>query len=162
MEPDPLQAALARFAADLTIAGEPAVFDRVVERHLDLLLNLQAKGLRWPRVLKLLKQAGARRSDGADLSPDQLRTSISRAKRRRTALVTQPLLKPSRPPAISQVGQNSPIRSHRSDARDPDKPVADEPSVFQPRTTAFAKHRVDIIDPDLSEAALDAVRRRLR
>lgn len=161
MEPDPLQAALAQFAADLTVAGEPAVFDRVVERHLDLLLNLQAKGLRWPRVLKLLKQAGARRADGADLSPDQLRTSISRANRRRTVLVTQPLLAPFQSRA-SQLEQNSPIRSRWSEARDPDEPVPDEPSVVQPRTAAPAKRPVEIVDSDLSEADLDAARRRLR
>ena len=161
MEPDPLQVALARFAADLTVAGEPAVFDRVVERHLDLLLNLQARGLRWPRVLKLLKQSGARRSDGADLSSDQLRTSISRAKRRRTAPVTQPLPAPSQTQA-SQFGQNSPSRSRRSAARAPADPVPDEPSVVRPQTAAPAKRRVDIVDPDLSEADLDAVRRRLR
>lgn len=161
MEPDPLQAALARFAGDLTVAGEPAVFDHVVERHLDLLLNLHAKGLRWPRVLKLLKQAGARRSDGADLSSDQLRTSVSRAKRRRTARGAEPFAAPSRP-STRQVGQNSPIGSHQSDTRDPHKPVADEHPIFQPRPAAVAKHQVDVIDPDLSETDLDEVRRRLR
>ena len=148
MELDPLQAALARFASDLTVAGEPAVFDSVVERHLDVLLSLQAKGLRWPRVLKLLKQAGAQRSDGSDLSPDQFRASVSRAKRGRADLATEPYVLPAprrstKRVRIERVWLLPNDAHHTNDLR------ADAPPTPQPRREPPAKHWSAPFDPDL-------------
>lgn len=82
MPPDPLRAALERFAADLTVAGQPAVLDRAVERHLPTFQQALAAGLRWPAIARLLAQMGARRPNGGGLSSDQLRASFSRATRR--------------------------------------------------------------------------------
>lgn len=163
MDPDLLNVALHRFATDLTLAGEPTVFDAVVERHLDLLLDLQASGLRWPSVLKLLKQAGAQRLDGADLSPDQFRASISRAKRRRVAQTSRPIVSLSQ--QASEAGRNRPRHIPES-ARQTKEPGTHQRAVLPPQATSPAvlstEHKRDLHDPDLSEADLDAVRRRLR
>ena len=161
MDSEPLNAALARFAADLTIAGEPTVFDAVVDRHLELLLDLRAAGLRWPSVLRLLKRAGAQRPDGADLSPDQFRASISRAKRRRAARTRRPTVSGTQQ-TYSHAEANRPYRPDPSDGSRADEREADERVVIQPEASSPAPGHRDRHDPDLSQADLDAVRRRLR
>lgn len=161
MDPDQLNAALARFAADLTVAGEPTVFDAVVESHLDLLLDLQAARLRWPAVLKLLKLAGARRPDGADLSPDQFRASVSRAKRRRAARTVGPAASFAQQTS-GRAKPDRPMKPVRSDTRIAEQPDGGQRALIQPQTAPLAPHRRDHLDPDLSQDDLDAVRRRLR
>lgn len=72
-----------RFAADLNVAGEPAIFDQVVDKHLDT-LSLLKTSLRWRSIRNVLVRAGARRSDGVTaFSEDQLRASYRRMRLRR-------------------------------------------------------------------------------
>lgn len=85
MDAASLRADLERFAADLTIAGEPAIFDVVVARHLPVFVKAAHAGLTAPRIAKLLARTSSRRADGTPITADQIRASISRAKRRSAA-----------------------------------------------------------------------------
>lgn len=90
MDPASLRSGLEQIAADLTVAGEPVAFDVVVERHLPLFSQARAAGLRVPSIARLLAQAGARRPDGTPFSADQLRASLSRARRRQVTATANP------------------------------------------------------------------------
>lgn len=82
MDPETLRAALERFTSDLSIAGESVTFDVVVARHLRLFLSARKAGLKATRLARLLAQSGARRADGSAITADQIRASVSRARRR--------------------------------------------------------------------------------
>lgn len=161
MNPDELTDALDRFARDLTVAGEPAVFDAVVARHLPLLLDLRRAGLRWSGVLRLLSRAGARRPDGTDLSADQLRASISRARRgrgERPVAGEQPRPNPFPP------GSALPALASADIMPSPLPPPPTPPTSDRVKVTAVASVQPTppATDPDLTAAELDAARRRLR
>ena len=145
MDPEYLHMGFARFAADLTLAGESIAFDVVVARHLGFLTELQTAGLKWPSVARMLDAAGARRPDGKPLSADQIRASVSRIKRRRP-VERLPVSLQSDHPHSSRTG------------------YARAPAAYVPGPAPFAKplcSRQVPLSPDLSDAEILAARRRL-
>lgn len=148
MDPERLQAGLAQFAADLTLAGEPIAFDVVVARHIDFLIEVRATGLRWPAIARMLVAAGAHRPGGAAISADQIRASASRVRRRRTTAAVCPV---PGPPRWDHRLSAPPKPAHRTSER---KPGPD------PSPLRMTRAR-DLAEPDLSDAEILAARRRL-
>ncbi|MBA9061522.1 hypothetical protein GGQ91_000883 [Methylobacterium fujisawaense] len=148
MDPERLQAGLARFAADLTLAGEPIAFDVVVARHIDFLIEVRATGLRWPAIARMLAAAGAHRSGGAAFSADQIRASTSRVRRRRTSVAAYRV---PEPPRSDHRLLAPPEPVHRTSERTP----GPDPSPLR-----MTRAR-DLAGPDLSDAEILAARRRL-
>lgn len=72
----------ARFAADLTVAGQHVPLDRVLAQHLDMFDALRTKGLTWQAIANVLSRAGACRRDGRPISHDQLRADVPRLRRK--------------------------------------------------------------------------------
>ncbi len=148
MDPEHIQAGLARFAADLTVAGEPIAFDVVVARHLEFLIKLRATGLRWPSLARMLAAAGAQRPDGSPFSADQIRASVSRVRQR---LITAPA---PRVAASTGVDHDSRI------ARVPAHSMLQRPSGPAPSNRPQSSDP-DLALPDLSDAEILAARQRL-
>lgn len=74
-----------QFSAELKVADQPGIFDKLVGRNLATLEFLKAR-VRWKGIISILTRAGARREDGkSPLSEDQLRASYSRMHRRLAA-----------------------------------------------------------------------------
>lgn len=155
MDPASLRSGLEQIAADLTVAGEPVAFDVVVERHLPLFSQARAAGLRVPSIARLLAQAGAKRPDGTSFSADQLRASLSRA-RRRQAVVTVGLL----PVDTSQLTPRS-VRAAlpRPAQTEPERPAPTAKAMTPP--SDFSGGAAIGSDLDLSDAELRAARERL-
>ena len=141
-----------RFATDLTVAGQPVAIDFVVEKHLVLFIEARTAGLRWPGFADLLVRAGAMRADGSALTADQIRASFSRVQRRQRGRV----------PAAQKSEIASPAQR---DARV--EPPQARPPPATPRAAPFHASATSVgisfadIDPDLSDAELQAARRRL-
>jgi hypothetical protein len=156
MDPDTLRAALERFASDLSIAGEPATFDVVVARHLPLFLSARETGLKAPRLASLLAQCGARRADGSAITADQIRASVSRA-RRRTA---QALSNAEAADALAPAPTPSRSVVSRERVRSVPAPVAAATS-RAPQSSRRSASPIGPVDQDVSEADLQAARSRL-
>lgn len=157
MDTASLRAGLARFTADLTIAGEPVTFDVVVARHLQMFVEADRAGLTTPRIARLLAKAGARRADGKPITADQIRASISRAKRRPTSAPGPRDVTVERP---IDPGRSNPVQTNlgRPSIRAPAAaPVPSKPRAAS-RSTALAQHD----DADVSDADLRAASERLR
>jgi hypothetical protein len=156
MDPALLRSGLEQIAADLTVAGEPVAFDVVVERHFLLLSQARAAGLRVPSIAKLLARAGAKRPDGTPFTADQLRASLSRARRRQvTVTANAPPTDASVPaPARISAPPPRPLRSSTSRTVPAGKALATPPS--PPGEVAIAG------DLDLSDTELRLARERLR
>ena len=157
METEQLLDDLKRFAADLSIAGQPVAIDFVMEKHLNLFAEARRSGLRWSGLARLLAQAGAGRADGSALTTDQIRASFSRVQRRqieRTRSKEQRELGPRAvQPATSDV---SPDR--RVPVRTATIVQGVMPSIKAPSSARNAPVEVG---PDLSDAEIESARRRL-
>lgn len=154
MDPASLRSGLERIAADLTVAGESVPFDVVIERHLPLFLRARAAGLRASSIARLLAQAGARRPDGTAFTADQLRASLSRAKRRQAGVNIN--LSPVDAPRPTPVRAAPPRPPRSSPGRE--APTT-EATTYLPAASDAAAVRSD---PDMSDAELRLARERLR
>ena len=76
------RARLSAFADSLTGPLGPVPFDRAIRADLELFRGLRDSGATWPQIASALTAAGARRPDGGIISPDHVRSAVTRQLKR--------------------------------------------------------------------------------